>query len=178
MSFPVTTRGPQTAADWTAANPILDQFEVGIEINPATGAYERAKLGDGRTAWADLAYWNPSGGPKVYRALLTQTGTDAPVATVLENTLGAVVWTYQGVGIYRGLLTNAFPESATAIFSGDRAGMSNSVASTQLFRRNDSELQLEVGAYTTVYNDPNWELVWTGGDDLLLAFPVMVYVNP
>jgi hypothetical protein len=117
-------------------------------------------------------------GTKVYRALLTQTGTDAPVATVLENTLGAVVWTYQGVGIYRGLLTNAFPESATAIFSGDRAGMSNSVASTQLFRRSDFELQLEVGAYTTVYNDPNWELVWTGGDDLLLAFPVMVYVNP
>lgn len=25
---------------------------------------------------------------KVYTALLTQTGTDAPVATVLENTLG------------------------------------------------------------------------------------------
>lgn len=25
---------------------------------------------------------------KIYRALLTQTGTDAPVATVLENTLG------------------------------------------------------------------------------------------
>lgn len=30
------------------------------------------------------------GQPKVYRALLTQTGTDAPVATVLENTLGEV----------------------------------------------------------------------------------------
>lgn len=26
--------------------------------------------------------------PKVYKALLTQTGTNAPVATILENTLG------------------------------------------------------------------------------------------
>lgn len=40
--------------------------------------------------------------PKVYRALLTQTGTDAPVAIVLENTLGGnVVWNYVGVGVYR-----------------------------------------------------------------------------
>ena len=32
--------------------------------------------------------------PKVYRALLSQTGTAAPTATVLENTLGGtVVWT-------------------------------------------------------------------------------------
>jgi len=49
-------------------------------------------------------------GVKVYRALLTQTGTDAPVATVLENTLGGdVVWTRDTVGIYIGTLTGAFP---------------------------------------------------------------------
>ena len=41
-------------------------------------------------------------GVKVYRALLTQTGTDAPVATVLENTLGAdVTWDYDDAGRYR-----------------------------------------------------------------------------
>jgi hypothetical protein len=31
------------------------------------------------------------GGVKVYRALLAQTGTNAPVATVLENTLGGAI---------------------------------------------------------------------------------------
>lgn len=41
---------------------------------------------------------------KVYTALLTQSGTDAPVATVLENTLGDIVWTRDSVGIYRGTL--------------------------------------------------------------------------
>lgn len=36
---------------------------------------------------------------KVYTALLTQTGTNAPIATVLENTLGQnVTWNYNGVG--------------------------------------------------------------------------------
>ena len=39
---------------------------------------------------------------KVYTALLTQTGTDAPVATVLQNTLGFnIVWRYEaGGGVY------------------------------------------------------------------------------
>lgn len=38
---------------------------------------------------------------KVYTALLTQTGTNAPVATVLENTLGGnVTWSYIDIGDY------------------------------------------------------------------------------
>jgi hypothetical protein len=39
---------------------------------------------------------------KVYTALLTQTGTDAPVAIILENTLGITAsWTYVNTGYYR-----------------------------------------------------------------------------
>lgn len=38
---------------------------------------------------------------KVYTALLSQSGTDAPVATVLENTLGFTpIYTYSSVGVY------------------------------------------------------------------------------
>ncbi len=45
----------------------------------------------------------------VYTALLTQSGTDAPVATVLENTLGGmVVWTRTDVGFYLGTLAGVF----------------------------------------------------------------------
>lgn len=50
---------------------------------------------------------------KIYRALLTQTGTDAPVATVLENTLGDIVWTRSGVGHYIGVLAGAFTANKT-----------------------------------------------------------------
>ena len=47
---------------------------------------------------------------KVYTALLTQTGTNAPTATVLENTLGGtIVWTRNSTGNYYGTLNGAFP---------------------------------------------------------------------
>ena len=51
---------------------------------------------------------NNSNFPKVYRATVTQSGASAPVVTVLENSLGNLVWTRLGVGIYRGTLVNAF----------------------------------------------------------------------
>ena len=46
---------------------------------------------------------------KVYRALLTQTGTSAPTAIVLENTLGGTpVWSRGTAGVYELTLTGAF----------------------------------------------------------------------
>ena len=56
---------------------------------------------------------------KVYTALLTQSGTNAPVATVLENTLGGdIVWSYYTVGIYNGELLGAFTINKTDISFG------------------------------------------------------------
>lgn len=37
---------------------------------------------------------------KVYTALLTQTGSNPPIATVLENTLGEISFTYISTGAY------------------------------------------------------------------------------
>jgi len=46
---------------------------------------------------------------KVYVALLTQTGSTAPTAIVLENTLGGdVVWQRISPGYYRGVLIDGF----------------------------------------------------------------------
>ena len=51
---------------------------------------------------------------KVYTALLTQSGTNAPVATVLQNTLGGtVVWTRVSSGDYEGTLSSAFTSNKT-----------------------------------------------------------------
>jgi len=51
---------------------------------------------------------------KVYTALLTQSGTNAPIATVLENTLGGtVVWSRVIAGRFRGTLTNGFVSTKT-----------------------------------------------------------------
>ena len=45
---------------------------------------------------------------KVYTALLTQTGTNAPVATVLENTLGSITYIYNSDGYYSIISDNLF----------------------------------------------------------------------
>ena len=55
---------------------------------------------------------------KVYTALLTQTGTNAPTAIVLENTLGGtIVWSRETQGQYVGTLANAFSLDCTIVFA-------------------------------------------------------------
>jgi hypothetical protein len=66
---------------------------------------------NGECEWQDTAL-----SYNVYSALLTQTGTNAPVATVLENTLGGtVVWSYVSAGTYRATLASAFTANKTAV---------------------------------------------------------------
>lgn len=91
-----------------------------VTADPVTGDFFDGVVGadgdtqvlgaDGRWSW---------GGPSEYVALLTQSGTDAPVATVLKNTLGGtVVWSYAGVGVYEGTLAGAFPISQCVGWTG------------------------------------------------------------
>ncbi len=54
---------------------------------------------------------------KVYSALLTQSGTDAPVPTVLENTIGDIVWTRDEIGTYIATLVNGFIVGQTSAFA-------------------------------------------------------------
>jgi hypothetical protein len=50
---------------------------------------------------------------KVYTALLTQTGTSNPIAYVLQNTIGEIVWTRNSAGVFYATLTDAFLEFQT-----------------------------------------------------------------
>ena len=55
-------------------------------------------------------------GVKSYNASLVQTGTNAPVATVMSNGLSAAIaWTREGVGVYVGTLTGAFTANKTSV---------------------------------------------------------------
>jgi hypothetical protein len=59
---------------------------------------------------------------KKYIALLKQTGTNAPVATIIENTLTSeIIWTYNGVGDYTGTLTGEFTQYKTTIYHNNTA---------------------------------------------------------
>lgn len=59
---------------------------------------------------------------KTYVALLSQTGTAAPVAIVLENTLGeTVVWYYVATGQYLARIASGFDPEHTAVFATPNA---------------------------------------------------------
>lgn len=60
----------------------------------------------------------------IYTALLSQTGTAAPVATVLENTLDqSVTWTRNSLGNYFGVLDTPIPLNKLFMVNGtDFAG--------------------------------------------------------
>ena len=45
---------------------------------------------------------------KDYRVILTQTGTTAPIATILEDDISSPVWSYSSVGVYLLTKTGAF----------------------------------------------------------------------
>ena len=56
---------------------------------------------------------------KVYRALVSQTGTNAPTSIVLENTLGITpVWSYDGVSQYSLTAAGTFTADKTFIITG------------------------------------------------------------
>lgn len=57
---------------------------------------------------------------KVYAALLSQTGVLDPSVTLLENTLGSVVWSRVGSGIYQATLTTGFTLNKTVILLGNK----------------------------------------------------------
>lgn len=54
-------------------------------------------------------------GYKKYVALLTQSGIDAPIATVFENTIGNIVWTRDSPGNYKATLNGAFITDKTMV---------------------------------------------------------------
>lgn len=95
--------------DVTIQNPPADEAVLfytdgALRLKDETGEVSTLATTEGLEAAAEATE------PKVYVASLTQSGTNAPVATVLKNTLGGtVVWTRDGAGFYIGILSGAFP---------------------------------------------------------------------
>lgn len=104
--------------------------------------------------------------PRVYRALLTQSGTNAPVATVLENTLGGtVVWTRNQTGQHLGTLAGAFTAGKT--FVSCHSNMIDEGGVFVLCTRYSGDT-VSVNVYV---NDQS-------SDDYLIDMPIEVLVYP
>jgi hypothetical protein len=88
---------PVTKIEITPVN-INMQLTESLNINGSAGNPSDVLISQG-TGLPPI--WSNTRPYKVYTALLTQTGTDAPTAIVLENTLGFVPnWQYINIGTY------------------------------------------------------------------------------
>ncbi|SHL94721.1 hypothetical protein [Flavobacterium chilense] len=88
---------------------------------------------------------------KVYTALLSQSGTNAPIATVLENTLGGLpVWSRNSIGLYIANLSGVFTTNKTVFFiTGSFGGIVTNGA-----RTSENECTITtVKSDTSVYTD-------------------------
>jgi hypothetical protein len=87
-------------------------------------------------------------GYRSYTALLTQTGTNPPVVTVLENNLGKdIVWTYSSVGTYTGTLVGAFVEQSKVAVITSQTDLTDTGVTTA-FRASDDTIIVATFNYT------------------------------
>ena len=104
-----------------------------------------------------------SANPKVYVAELSNyaAGAVAPVATIMKNTIGNIVWTREGVGSYTGTLAGAFTEDKTflsgqAIIVSTLVGATGNWPNAQVINSNNVDT-------VSIYN---FALNLTSGDNL------------
>lgn len=96
-----------------------------------------------------------------YVAVMTQSGTDAPSATVLENSIGDIVWTRQNAGVYIGTLAGAFTPDKTWAVATSRGFSANSV---MVFMNSADTIKYETADNT-----------WTDVDGETVYIEILVY---
>lgn len=78
-----------------------------------------------------------------YTALLTQTGTNAPVATILENTTGnTIVWTRTNTGMYKGTWGSAIADVNKLYFAPAFGQLKNQTVVINIYSANTTLFQL------------------------------------
>jgi hypothetical protein len=126
-----------TAANWTSANTVLAQGELGAETDTS-----KIKIGDGSTAWSSLAYLIDAGG------YLTATSTN----TLTNKTIRDTVYSLTGT---------AFDATNGAVQTKTLAA--NTTFTDSLSSGDAIVLQLEAGAsYTVTWPTMTW--VTSGGN--------------
>jgi len=119
--------------------------------------------------WSLITSSAPAGSVavKVYRALVTQTSTSAPTATVLENSLGAaVVWARSNTGVYTATLAGAFTSDKTFIMSSGSTGAITAVKDVVTARTSADVVTVSTGA------------AGTAADGILSAYAIEILVYP
>jgi len=107
-----------TRSNGDATLEIDDATKI-VKINTLSGTGTRQVVTDASGNLSATTTPVDSRPYKTYTVLITQTGTSDPTVTILENGIGAIIWTRTGVGTYSGTLTGAFTLNKTAQFIGN-----------------------------------------------------------
>lgn len=119
--------------------------------------------------WSLITSSAPAGNVavKTYRALVTQTSTSAPTATVLENSLGAaVVWARSNTGTYTATLTGAFTSGKTFIMQPGESGTIAALKNVLAVRTSADVVTVTTGSGGTLE------------DAVLSNYPIEILVYP
>lgn len=137
---------------------------------------------DGATVSAEIDQIKDyvNGGVKVWRGLLSQSGTDDPTAVVLENSLGGtVVWARTGTGTFTATLTGVFLANKVFARCAPSFGASHDAtlmtAWSVVRRTSDNVLTLNT---TNIDYDGGTFNEGGPADALLLDTPVEILVYP
>jgi hypothetical protein len=68
---------------------------------------------------------------RVYSAIVSQTGTGNPTVSVLQNTIGEIVWTRTSRGVFTGALSGAFSANKTLVFVTNGMADTNIISGKQ-----------------------------------------------
>ena len=96
---------------------------------------------------------NAFGGYNVYTALISQTGTNAPTVKILDNNLGNIVWSRNGIGEYVGMLNGVFTLNKTWMIVNQYADFNYS-----FYYVNNDNIVLDVLAGDGKLNDISIEI--------------------
>jgi hypothetical protein len=105
---------------------------------------------------------------KKYVALISQTGINPPTATILENTIGDIVFNYNGIGDYDMVLAGAFLANKTWVVGGsaDINAGGGDFATLDIRRANDNTIILRT------YDN------FTAADDMLVNTSIEIRIYP
>jgi hypothetical protein len=144
--------------------------DYGIFEWDGTGTANSIDVFAGKTGyWSLVTSSAPAGNVavKTYRALVTQSSTSAPTATVLENSLGgAVVWARSSTGTYTATLVGAFTSAKTFIMQPGETGTIAAIKNVLAVRTSADVVTVTTGSGGTLE------------DSVLSSYPVEILVYP
>ena len=98
---------------------VKTQIDTDITNKTTSKSISPSNVGSNMKAVVDLI---PDKSYKVYSALLSCTDLVTPILTILENTIGNIVWTRVSAGTYRAELAGAFTINKTIGFTSINNG--------------------------------------------------------